>query len=99
MTEQEIAIKLNDHDHEIKSLKHRTNELEEQQKEFSSLVRSVDKLANNMEVMLKEQREHKTEIDNLKKEPAESFKYYKRLIIACIITEFIAAGIVLLLKL
>ena len=91
MTEHEIAIKLNDHFHEISSLKHRTDELEEKQEVMNSLVRNVDRLASNMENMLKEQQLQRKEIDALKQGPADEYKHYKRLIIGCIITGVVGA--------
>ena len=45
MTEQEVALKLNDHDHEIKSLKHRVSDVEKKQTEIETLTLSVSKLA------------------------------------------------------
>ena len=86
MNEQDILIKLNDHDHELGSLKHRVKELEVQQGQFNALVRNVDKLATNMENMLKEQSAQRAEIELLKQSPAEEFKYYKHIIIGCVIT-------------
>jgi hypothetical protein len=40
MNEQEVAIKLNDHNHEIASLKHRVKGCEENQKALSELIRN-----------------------------------------------------------
>ncbi|OQA48436.1 MAG: hypothetical protein BWY46_01382 [Firmicutes bacterium ADurb.Bin300] len=89
--DQDVAIKLNDHDHEISSLKHRVKECEEQQATINKLVNSVDKLATNMENMLEEQKTQRREINELKQVPAEDFKYYKRLIVGCILTGVVGA--------
>lgn len=59
MTEQDIAIKLNDHDHEIGSLKHRVSDVEKKQEEFLKLSRNVERLATNMELMLNEQQKQR----------------------------------------
>lgn len=93
MNEQDIAIKLNDHDHELGSLKHRVKELEVQQGQLNALVRNVDKLATNMENMLKEQAAQRKEIELLKQGPAEEFKYYKHIIISCVLTGVIGTVI------
>lgn len=53
--ETEVAVKLENHDQQIKSLKHRMEEQEEQSKAINDLVLSVQKLAINMERMLNEQ--------------------------------------------
>ncbi len=86
MVDQEVAIKLNSHDHEISSLKHRVKECEQQQSIINKLVNSVDKLATNMENMIEEQKTQRCDINELKQAPAEDFKYYKRLVIGCILT-------------
>ena len=91
MNEQEVAIKLNDHNHEIASLKHRVKGCEENQKALAELIRSVDKLANSMENMVNEQKEQGERLERLENAPADDFKYYKRLIAGCVITGIIGA--------
>ena len=86
MNEQQIALKLNDHDHEIKSLKHRVEEVEQKQSEIGELTQSVNKLAINMGYMLDEQKEQGERMKKLETEPADNAKYYKRTIISCVIT-------------
>ena len=48
MTDEEVAVKFENHDQQIKSLKHRMDEQEEQGKSLSSLALSVQKLALSM---------------------------------------------------
>lgn len=91
MTNEEIAVKFEDHEHEIKSLKHRMTKCEEQQSTLSKLASSVDVLAVNMKHMADEQKRQCEHIEKLEKEPAEEFKHYKRLIIGCVITTVIGA--------
>ena len=55
MTDEEIAVKLEGHEHEIGSLKHRMKEQEEQTKTMKDLVMSVKELALNMKNMMEEQ--------------------------------------------
>jgi len=86
MNDQQIALKLNDHDHEIKSLKHRVEEVEQKQSEIGELTQSVNKLAINMGYMLDEQKEQGERLKKLETEPADNAKYYKRTIISCVIT-------------
>ena len=45
MTDEEIAVKLEGHEHEIGSLKHRMKDQEEQTKTIQDLVMSVKELA------------------------------------------------------
>lgn len=89
MNDQQIALKLNDHDHEIKSLKHRVEEVEQKQSEIGELTQSVNKLAINMGYMLDEQKEQGERLKKLETEPADNAKYYKRTIISCVITTVI----------
>ena len=93
MTHEEIAVRFEDHEHEIKSLKHRVDRCEEQNKTLNKLVSSVDVLAVNMKHMADEQKSQREHIEKLEKEPAEEFKHYKRLIIGCILTTIVGAVI------
>lgn len=98
MTHEEIAVKFEHHDQEIKSLKYRVKDCEDAQSNFSKLLSSVDRLAINMEYMAKEQQkqgerlEKQSErLEKLEHEPAEDFKHYKKVIIGCIITGILSA--------
>lgn len=93
MTNEEIAIKLTEHSQKIGSLGHRMKDCEEQQKAMNNLVSAVDKLAINMENMLKEQALQGKRISTLEQEPANEFKYYKRIIVSTVISGIIGAVI------
>ena len=69
--ETEVAVKLENHDQQIKSLKHRMEEQEEQSKAINDLVLSVQKLAINMERMLNEQTSQNERLQKLEQEPAK----------------------------
>lgn len=86
MTSEEIAVNFENHEQEIKSLKHRMDNCENKQTEMSKLVNSVDRLAINMEYMAKEQQKQGEHIAKLEQAPAEDYKHYKRLIIGCVAT-------------
>lgn len=89
MTDEAIAVRLENHEQEIKSLKHRMDEREEKDKTLSDLTTSVRTLAVNMEYMAKEQQKQGERLERLEHEPTEEYKHYKRLIIGCIITTVI----------
>ena len=91
MTNEEIAVKFEDHEHEIKSLKHRMSKCEEQQMILSKIGSSMDKLVIKMDYMAEEQKKQGEHIEKLEKEPAEEFKHYKRLLIGCVITTVVGA--------
>lgn len=78
MTEEDIAVKLEGHDHEIASLKHRVKDQEEQSKTIQDLVLSVKELALNMKNMLEVQAKQTEDIERLKSEPAERWNSAKR---------------------
>lgn len=78
MTDEEIAVKLEGHEHEIGSLKHRVKEQEEQSKVIQELVLSVKELALNMKNMIEVQARQSEDIEKLKAEPAERWNSAKK---------------------
>jgi hypothetical protein len=93
MTNEEVAVRLENHEQEIKSLKRRMKEQEGRDKTLSELAISVKTLAVNMEYMAKEQKRQGERLERLEHEPADNYKHYKRLIIGCIVTT-IVGGII-----
>lgn len=91
MTEEQIAVEITKHHEEIGSLKHRMNDVEEAIEAQVSLARSVDKLATNMEYMVKEQANQGKRLERLEQAPAEDYKHYKRAIITAITGTLIGA--------
>lgn len=85
MSDEEIAVRLEAHDHEIGSLKHRIKDQEEQSKMIQDLVLSVKELALNMEAMLKEQSAQGSRLAKLEAEPAEQWHDAKKTIINTIL--------------
>ena len=79
MTDTEVAVKLENHDQQIKSLKHRMDEQEEQGKSLSSLALSVQKLALSMESMIEEKNQG-ARLAKLEAEPAERWSSMTRTI-------------------
>ena len=55
MTDEEIAVKLAEHNTEIGSLKHRVDDLEDLNKVIQDIALSVQKLAMNIQNMVDEQ--------------------------------------------
>ena len=91
MTNEQNAVKLEEHTQKIGSLNHRMNDCEAQQKTINNLVNAVDKLAINMENMLKEQALQGKRISTLEQEPVNEFKYYKRIIASASISGVLGA--------
>lgn len=91
MTPEEIAVRLENHEQEIKSLKHRMNEQEDKDKTLTELTISIKTLATNMEYMAREQKKQGERLERLEHEPTEEYKHYKRLVIGCVITTVLGA--------
>lgn len=92
-----LATPLSDHDKiiqldgEMKSTKRRVTTIEKQIAVTQDLTVSVNKLATNMDNMLKEQVKQGERLDKMERAPVEEAKYYKRQIISCIITTVVGA--------
>ena len=97
MTNEEIAVELARQGQHIKSNTHRIDELEEQQKETRALVRSVDKLAQSVESMVKEQERQGKQIDALESSKTETFKYWLRTILSSLATGLIGYALAYLI--
>lgn len=91
MTNEDIAVRLENHEQEIKSLKHRMDEQEGKDKTLAELTISVKTLATNMEYMAKEQQKQGERLERLEHEPADNYKHYKRLVIGCVLTTIMGA--------
>lgn len=89
MTNEEIAIKLTEHNKEIDSLKDRTKDLENQSKTIQDLVISVRELALNMKTMMEEQKEQGRRLEKLENEPGEQWKKLKWIIITGVVTTLV----------
>lgn len=74
VTDEEIAVRLEGHEHEIGSLKHRMKNQEAQTKTIQALAISVKELALNMKTMMEEQKEQGERLQELEQEPAKRWK-------------------------
>ena len=98
MTIEDVAVELARQDQTLKSQAHRIDKLEAQQKETDALVRSVDKLAQSMENMVKEQERQGKQIDALENSKTETFKYWLRTILTAAATGIIGYLIAIIFK-
>ena len=95
--ETEVAVRLEAHDHEIGSLKHRVKDLEVQGKAIQDLVLSVNKMAVNMENMLEEQKKQGKRLEVLERVPAETNRQVKQAIITALVGGIVGAFVTALL--
>lgn len=94
MNEVDIELKLNDHDHEIGSLKHRMTEVEDQSKAINNLAMSVEKLALSISYINEEQKDAIKRLEFLESKPARRWEQ----VISLIITTIVGAVIGFLLS-
>ena len=71
MTNEEIAVRLDGHEHEIGSLKHRMDDVEKDQKALNELTASVRELAADQGNMKEDIREIKTDVKGLTAVPGK----------------------------
>lgn len=99
MDGMETAVKLENHDQQIKSLKHRMDEQEEQSKTIQELVLSVKELALNMQAMIREQGAQGERLAKLEAEPAERWNTMTRTIFTSLLSTIgggLAVGLILM---
>ena len=94
MNEIDIELRLNDHEHEIKSLKHRMTEQESQSKALNDLALSVKELAINMNIIVDKQENQNKRLAELETKPAKRWET----IVTCLITTIVGAVIGFLLS-
>lgn len=89
MTNEEVAVKLEAHEHEIKSLKHRVDEQENQGKMMQDLTLSVKEWAINSKNMMEEQKKQGERLEQLEKQPAEKWNSATKTIITTIVSTIV----------
>lgn len=100
MQDEEIAVTLAEHEKEIGSLKHRTKDLEEQNKVIQELALSVRELALNMKNMMEEQKSQGARLEKLENEPAERWNSAKKTAFTAIISTLaggLAVGLIMMI--
>ena len=98
MTPEEIAVELARQGQHLKSNTHRIDELEEFQKEMRDLVRSVDKLAQSVQMMANELDRQGKQLDLLESSKNDTFKYWLRTILTAVATGLIGYALAYLIK-
>ena len=74
MPNEEIAVRLDGHEHEIGSLKHRMDDVEKDQKALNELTASVRELAVDQGNMKEDIREIKTDVQGLTSIPGKRWE-------------------------
>jgi len=90
MTQEEIAMKIADHDKSIEVLFASVEDNKEKIGAFEKIAISIERLATNMEHMSEEQERQGKRLERLEREPAEAYKHYKQIVFSCLATAVIS---------
>ena len=91
MTNEDIAVKLEGHEHEIESLKHRMKKQEEQSSIIQDLAMSVKEWAINSKNMMEEQKKQGERLEKLENKPADRWNTLTKTIITSIVSTVVGA--------
>lgn len=75
MTDEDIAVKLTDHDHEIGSLKHRMEDLEKSNTVLNRLATAVEVMATKQDSISKNVDKLTNKVESLEAEPGKRWKF------------------------
>ena len=86
MTETEVAVKLENHEQQIRSLKHRMDEAEKRGKILQDLAMSTQKLAIGMDSMNEKQDNMNSRLEEIEKKPAQHWNSMTQTIITTLVS-------------
>ena len=98
MTNEEIVEELAAARQWMKSNERRIDKLEAQQKEIQDLARSVDRLAQSVESMVREQERQSEQITVLENSKSDTVKYWLRTILTAVATGLIGYALAMFMK-
>lgn len=75
MNNEDIAVKLTDHDHEIGSLKHRMEDLEKSNTVLNRLATAVEVMATKQDSISKNVDKLTNKVESLEAEPGKRWKF------------------------
>ena len=98
MTNEEIVEELASARQWMKSNERRIDKLEAQQKEIQDLARSVDRLAQSVEAMVRDQERQNEQIALLENSKSDTVKYWLRTILTAVATGLIGYALAMFMK-
>lgn len=98
MNEMELALRLEGHEHQIGSLKHRVAELEAQSMAIQELAISINKMTVIIENMLKELNQQGQRLERMERGPIETFTLVKGTIITTLVSGIVGAVVATILS-
>ena len=75
MTNEEVAVKLEDHEHEISALKHRMGGVEQSTQALHRLATAVEVMATKQDTMSKSMDKLAGKVEALEAEPGKRWKF------------------------
>ena len=90
MDETNIELKLNDHEHEIGSLKHRMKAVEENQKALNSLATSVAVMVEKQDAIAEKVEGIDAKVSTLEQRPAKKWDGIVEKALAALVGAFVA---------
>ncbi|MBQ9990573.1 MAG: hypothetical protein IJP31_06485 [Lachnospiraceae bacterium] len=99
MSEMELALKLEGHDHQIGSLKHRIEELESQSLAIQELAISANRMTVVIENMLEELNQQGKRLERIERGPIETMTLIKVTIITTLVGGIVGAVVTTILSL
>lgn len=100
MTDEEVAVKIAEHDNRLKVAEHHIEDIEEQQKQIQELTISVKELAISVKNMVEEQKAQSDRIEKLESGPGKNWESIKKTVLTTItgtIAGALATGLILLI--
>ena len=98
MTNEEIVEELASARQWMKSNERRIDKLEAQQKEIQDLARSVDRLAQSVEAMVRDQERQNEQIALLENSKSDTVKYWLRTILTAVATGLSGYALAMFMK-
>jgi len=94
INERVASLETNQH-----NIFHQLDEVKAEVKDIHSLTASVEKIAVQMDSTSKKVDKIDLRLDEIEREPSDNYKYYKRVIIGCVLTGIVGAVLGALLAL
>lgn len=87
----DIEKKVVQHDEQIKTLFNNVSKLEKITNEINTLALNIEKIAINQTTMIEQQKQLRTDLDEIREQPAKDAHDIKITVIKCVITGVISA--------
>ena len=98
MNNEEIAVKLTDHENEISSLKHRMNKAEDKIEQIHELTTSVKLIAQKQDNVVSKLDSLTNTVAEINKQPAEKWNKVTSTILTAVVSAIVTAVIAFIIS-